>query len=150
MLAQQVTTAQRRQKDYYDARSSTPRFAIGDYVRLHSPAMKPGQTKKFYLPWKGPYKVLEVIDDVVYRIENCATGKLQVVHMNRLKPSGSPGSELEVSDFVPLPEATVDFYHDELIQNRTAPAHNLRDRAQLRLPRHFQPYFIPRRFRRRR
>ena len=53
--------AQRRQKDYYDHKSTPPRFAVGDKVRLHNPAVKPGTTKKFYLPWTGPYELLSLM-----------------------------------------------------------------------------------------
>lgn len=80
-------SAQKRQKDYYDAKSTAPRYNVGDSVRLHQAAVKPGTSKKFHLPQTGPHVVTEVIDDVVYRIQDCKSGKLQVVHVNRLKPA---------------------------------------------------------------
>ena len=45
-------------------------------------------SKKFNLPWEGPYLVLERISDVTYKIakEPVKEGRWQIVHYNRLKP----------------------------------------------------------------
>ena len=81
--------AQQRQKTLYDKSSAKPRFGVGDLVSLHSPAIKPGTTSKFHRPWKGPFTILELIDDVVYRIAD-QSGVPQTVHVDRLKKfSGS-------------------------------------------------------------
>lgn len=118
--------AQKRQKDYYDAKSSSPRYAVGTFVRLHHPAVKPGRSKKFHLPWTGPHKVIEVLDDVVYRIEDCVSSKRRVVHVNRLKPasqstanqpSASQPSASQWQQSSVLPSATqpvphVDYFED--------------------------------------
>ena len=69
--------SQKRQKDYYDVRSTIPKFAVGDLARLHSLVVKPGQCKKFVCPWTDPFKVVTVVDDVVFRVEDCKSGKQQ-------------------------------------------------------------------------
>ena len=105
--------AQKRQKDYYDVKTTKPRFAINDKVRLHNPAVKAGNTKKFLKPWTGPYRVVEVIDDVVYRIEHCDTGKLQVVHINRLKSTIQVPEEQHAPVPAHLPQpALIDYVQD--------------------------------------
>ncbi|KAL5010990.1 hypothetical protein ScPMuIL_013295, partial [Solemya velum] len=47
------------------------------------------QCKKFAKPWKGPFKVIQILSSVVYRIRPWINkrlcGKMQVVHANRLK-----------------------------------------------------------------
>lgn len=91
--------AQRRQKSYYDKHAKEPKFKPGDYVRLHSPAVKPGTTPKFHRPWRGPYIVLEQIDDVVLRIADKA-GTTQTVHVDRLKPWTGPIVTSDVNDSV--------------------------------------------------
>eukprot|EP00117_Sycon_ciliatum_P025918 scpid18163/ scgid5290/ Retrovirus-related Pol polyprotein from transposon 412; Protease; Reverse transcriptase; Endonuclease len=77
--------AQKRQKTFYDQSATTPRYAVGDTVYLHDPVIKPGLTKKFHRPWKGPFSIVQQIDDVVYRIYDTSSGKLQTVHVDRLK-----------------------------------------------------------------
>ena len=70
-------------------------------VWLYCPAVSPGKAKKFHSAWKGPYKVLKAISDVVYRIQHVTPStdrrrrQRLVVHFNRLKPcysstSGNP------------------------------------------------------------
>ena len=47
--------------------------------------------KKFHRPWQGPFTVVKVIDNFVYRIrKNAAPHKRLVVHYNRLKPCHPP------------------------------------------------------------
>ena len=87
-------TAQRRQKAHYDKHAKQPKLNVGDMVRLHSPAVKPGTTSKFHRPWKGPYTVLERVDDVVLRIAD-KSGTTQTVHVDRLK--AWTGSDLPAS-----------------------------------------------------
>jgi len=53
-------------------------------VYLYNPAKKPGLTRKFHKPWTGPFKIVKKISDLNYRIVD-QNGKLQVVHVNRLK-----------------------------------------------------------------
>ena len=53
-------------------------------VYLYNPVMKPGLTRRFHKPWTGPFKVVKKISDLNYRIVD-QHGKLQVVHVNRLK-----------------------------------------------------------------
>ena len=79
--------AQRRQKTEYDVRARQYKFQEGEFVYLHNPVLKAGECSKFHRPWKGPYKVVTVIDDVVVRItEADHPQKTQVVHIDRLKP----------------------------------------------------------------
>ena len=138
--------AQKRQKDYYDARTTKPRFAINDKVRLHNPAVKAGTTKKFRKPWTGPYRVIEVIDDVVYRIEHCQTGKMQVVHVNRLKPVREDDTSVNSSadrphpspSAVSFPEPVVEFLQVPVVAPvaPVAPQHayGLRNRNNIQPP----------------
>ena len=58
--------AQKYQKQYYDKRFSGGHFSESDKVWLYSPAVPRGQSPKFYQPWKGPYKMVEVIPNVTF------------------------------------------------------------------------------------
>ena len=49
-----------------------------------------GKSPKFFCPWKGPYVIIQDINDVIYRIEDPLTNKQLVVHYDRLKPFKEP------------------------------------------------------------
>ena len=76
---------QRRQKDYYHRKVHGEPFEPGDLVWLLEPHK--AKSRKFYLPWQGPYEVLSRTSEVNYRIcKKSAPEKWQKVHFNRLKP----------------------------------------------------------------
>lgn len=55
---------------------------------LHVPFVPKGKSKKLYSPWQGPFRVVKVLSNLVYRIERLGPGRRQrcVVHFDRLKP----------------------------------------------------------------
>lgn len=87
-------------KDRYDLRANDRLFKAGDAVWLYNPQRKKGVCPKLTCPWKGPYVVLQRINDVLYRIRQGPRTKPSVVHKDRLKPY--------LGDIDPtwLPEAT--------------------------------------------
>ena len=52
---------------------------------MHSPVVPVGKSPKFFSPWKGPYVILQCLNDVTYRIQAIATQNELVVHYGRLK-----------------------------------------------------------------
>ena len=56
---QQVTRAQRRQKQAYDRRAKIP-FQAGERVFLFKPAEQTGARRKFARPFHGPYRIAEI------------------------------------------------------------------------------------------
>ena len=65
-----VVAAQARQKHYYDLRHSpTPTFAIGSYVFLNSEHYRITLAPKAEDRWLGPFKVLERLGELNYRLE---------------------------------------------------------------------------------
>ena len=83
---------QARQKRWYDRSVYGPKYKVGDEVWLHCPAVPKGRCKKFHRPWQGPFTVVKIIDNFVYRRirKNAAPYKRLVVHYNRLKPCHPP------------------------------------------------------------
>ena len=54
---------------------------------LNNPVVPRGQSKKLHRFWKGPYTVVDVWDDCVYKIKQDAVPhKQHTVHFDRLKP----------------------------------------------------------------
>jgi hypothetical protein len=68
-------------------RKKERKFNINDIVYLFSPARKPGKCQKFKRVWQGPFKILENISDLNYRMID-RKGRYWIVHDNRLKKSG--------------------------------------------------------------
>ena len=88
-ITTKMNVAQRKQKNGYyehnDVHQSTS-FEQGDRVWLNNQAVPKGLSRKFHLPWAGPYVVLSRLGDVNYHIKpESGNGKAKVVHRNRLK-----------------------------------------------------------------
>ena len=83
-------TEQRRQKEYFKRKVHGEPFREGVLVWLFEP--HEAKSRKFYLPWHGPFEVLSRTSEVAYMI--CKRGnkeKWQKVHFNCLKPyRGNP------------------------------------------------------------
>ena len=81
-----VKAASDRQKANYDKRAIIRPHKAGDMVWLQNHATKKGLSPKLRQHWIGPYKILNKLSDVTYRIKKEPIGKPKVVHHNRLKP----------------------------------------------------------------
>ena len=82
---------QSRQKDVYDQHVHGTTYNVGDEVWLHCPAVPRGRCRKFHRPWQGPFTIVKIIGNTVYRIQsNQSSRKRLVVHYNRLKPYFPP------------------------------------------------------------
>lgn len=81
-----------RQKQYERKASLSP-YNVGDLVWLNDKPKKRGKSKKLQRPWRGPFKITNVINDLVYRIQVGPRTKPKVVHYNRLKPFVGPTPE---------------------------------------------------------
>ena len=79
-----------RQKRGYDAHArAAPEYKSGQLVRWYYPPLKQGN--KFGLPWSGPWRVVEQLNPVDYRIEKCSSPAVtKVVHFDVLKPFELP------------------------------------------------------------
>ena len=78
-------TEQRRQREYFNRKVHGEPFKEGDLVWLFEPHK--AKSRKFYLPWHGPFEVLGRTSEVTYMIckrEN--KEKWQKVLFNHLKP----------------------------------------------------------------
>ena len=73
-----------KNKRLYDRKAKMREFRVKDLVYLYYPARKPGLTKKFHLPWSGPFQITRKISDLNYEIAD-QDNKTQIVHSNRLK-----------------------------------------------------------------
>ena len=85
-----LNIASDRQKKYYDRKASMTPYAVGDVVWFNDKPFKRGKSRKLQRPWRGPYRIMARINDLVYRIQEGPRTKGKVVHYNRLKPFVGP------------------------------------------------------------
>ena len=103
---------QKCQKEQYDRKATGGRYTEGNLVWLYFPAVPKGRSRKLHWPWKGPYRVVKVISDVIYWIRLVSASERGqpnrrhrphlVVHFNQLKPCHLQKTAEDV--MVPLPK----------------------------------------------
>ena len=96
LATENLQRAQKSQKAYYDTKCHGQRFQVGDRVWYRNRAK--AERKKFLKPWCGPWKVVKVLSDVTYRIEEeirkaGRRRQRRIVHFNYLKSCHSPPQE---------------------------------------------------------
>ncbi|KAM9980171.1 hypothetical protein ACTFIZ_010232 [Dictyostelium cf. discoideum] len=78
--------AQELQKTNYDKGRRPTNIQVGDFVYLHTPYSQTSiGPKKFYKPWRGPFKVQEKLSDVTFKLEMGNLKDHKVVNIERLK-----------------------------------------------------------------
>ena len=60
------------------------KLLVGDFVWCYSPAKKKGISSKLQRRWTGPFLIIDVLSDCVYRIQKNPKSKPKVVHRDRL------------------------------------------------------------------
>lgn len=107
VVMERATSAQKRQKEYYDRRTSTRTLNVGDQVLV----LLPNQHNSLKLEWTGPYKILRRVGEVDYEVEMAGRKKeIRVYHINLLKRWCPP------SHVFYLQEANMDEENDQDLQ----------------------------------
>lgn len=84
-----------KMKQYYDQTATLAPFKPGDKVFLYQPQGKPGQSPKLTSPWRGPYTVLNIINDCNARIrKDTHPYSLSIVHIDRLISYPGDGTDI--------------------------------------------------------
>lgn len=79
-------------KHHYDKKARKRVMRVGDEVLL----LLPTDANKLLLSWKGPFEIIEVINDYDYRVM-LGNGKTKVFHANLLKPYEARSETIAVS-----------------------------------------------------
>ena len=90
LVRRNATSQQRRRNNLYNKRVHGPTYKEGEYVLLHYPVVPVGKSPKLSSPWRGPYEISKCLNDVNYKIKELTTGKVQVVHYDRMKRYHGP------------------------------------------------------------
>ena len=108
-----------KSKINYDRKVRGANFNVGDNVLVLDTTTKVGVNKKLSYQWKGPYLVLEKINNVNYKLKAYAKRrKIIIQHQNRLKKFYGEVKPVEIGprrrkNNVEDPNQTPEFNHDE-------------------------------------
>ena len=89
MVRQYTGQSIQRQKKYQDMKLSYDSFQVGDEVYVYFPVKKSGQTSKFTSFWRGPYKIVAKLSDVLYKVDCGRSNSVAVIHCDRLMKARS-------------------------------------------------------------
>lgn len=78
--------AGQKQKRLYDRKINVYQYRKGDAVWLRLYVKPKGLSKKLQLRWEGPFKVIDRISDLTWKIQKNKRSNFKIVHFNRLKP----------------------------------------------------------------
>ena len=90
LVRRNATSQQRRRNNLYNKRVHGPTYKEGENVLLHYPVVPVAKSPKLSSTWRGPYEILKCLNDVNYKIKEMVTGKVQVVHYDRMKRYHGP------------------------------------------------------------
>ena len=116
VVRERMHLVQKQQKQLYDRKAAGGRYAVGDLVWLHSPAVPRGKAPKFHRPWRGPFQIVKVLSDVTFRIQLVPLPDSRdrrrrhrlVVHFDRLKPCHFQKTQQHGNMISPARPAVVD------------------------------------------
>ena len=101
---EQTQLAQMKMKENFDRHSKPYPYYVGDRVWIYTAKTKVGLSKKLLHCWHGPYRLVEKLSPVTFKLQTSDNRLLPcAVHVNRFKPYYDP----EIRPFdtpVDLPE----------------------------------------------
>lgn len=106
LARENIMRTQQKMKAYYDKRAADPDFVEGQQVWVFTPKTYKGLSKKLLHNYHGPYRVVEKLSPVHYRLRTCSNKPVSsIVHANRpIEPPTAPVEDtpfLTVDDFPP-------------------------------------------------
>lgn len=97
VVSNNLEEARTRQKVQYDKFvKNSLKFVVGDLVLLTNTRVKPGQSYAFSSRAIGPFQILDIFNDVNFKIRSLKDSSIQVVHYNRLVKFNSRGLNIPV------------------------------------------------------
>jgi hypothetical protein len=81
---QQTSNLQRlRHRKKASENRRKPNFGLGDYVLVAVAQKKSSQ--KLFATWRGPFRVIDLMNGYVFQVENIITGKVLEIHGDRIQ-----------------------------------------------------------------
>ena len=85
LVPRKKTAQQLRRSALFYQKVLGPEYKKGDCVLVHYPVSPPGCSPKISSHWRGPYRIIECLNDLDDKIEEISNGKQLVVHYDQLK-----------------------------------------------------------------
>ena len=87
LARENLQRAQQKMKDYYDQKTKEPVFEVGQRVWVYTARTRKGLSKKLMHNWLGPYRIVEKLSPVHFKLHTIANKKVAFsCHANRMKP----------------------------------------------------------------
>lgn len=114
--------ASRQQKANFDLRVNFQYYSEGELVWVLDKSRKRGLCPKLQRRFKGPYKIMDRVTEVLYRVAPIWEGPEKVIHFNRLKPylSSCPEPLPVQTDATPTPPGRQDVHPQQRRSGGTA------------------------------
>lgn len=100
IAASALTRASHRRKQRHDKNAGDEGYRVGDRVYLRVETVPSGMSRKLAPKWSGPFRVIEKLSEVTFKIHDVSRGEDKVVHANRLKLAHDPFAEAITNDCV--------------------------------------------------
>ena len=75
LARENLQRAQQKMKDYYDQKTKEPVFEVGQRVWVYTPRTRKGLSKKLMHNWLGPYRIVEKLSPVHFKLRTIANKK---------------------------------------------------------------------------
>ena len=86
LVRRNISGALTLQKRIYDRQANYTRYSVGDLVLVYKPIPQSIRNyRKFLNPFQGPCRIVQIISEHNLLIENCQTGRKEVVHFDLLR-----------------------------------------------------------------
>lgn len=85
-----IEKAQATQKKYYDRTARPHTFKLGDLCMLYTPSLNKDANKKFARYFRGPFRIVELLEQNAIIVPLHNNKRQQRVHLNRLKKYHGP------------------------------------------------------------
>lgn len=72
-----METAHNRKKTNYDQHARKHSYHLNEEVWLHNPVVPRGSNRKFHRPWQEPFRIVERLSEVLYKIQRVNNPKRQ-------------------------------------------------------------------------
>lgn len=86
--------AARKTKERVDQHRQEKTYALHAQVLVHKPVREPGMATKLFHCYAGPYKILQVLNDLNYKVQEEGEDRVEIVHISKMKPyyTRTPGA----------------------------------------------------------
>lgn len=93
IAASALTNASHRRKQRHDKNARDEGYRAGNRVYLRIATVLSGISGKLAPKWSGPFRAIEKLSEVTFKIHDASRGEDKVVHANRLKLAHDPFAE---------------------------------------------------------